>query len=187
MAAEDVSGAIGLRPVREGAAPSGVVPDDRAPDDRMPDDWANAPSPSYAALGMRDLVRGAQRWPLWTRMAWEDLRQRYRRSVLGPFWFSLTMLIMILCLGVLYAQIFHREIREYLPFLSYGLLFWNLMNDIVRDGCVSFTLYEGIIRQVRLPLSTHVYRLICRHFLVFGHNLIVCLPVAMIVGAGRAG
>jgi lipopolysaccharide transport system permease protein len=146
------------------------------------EDWTDVPPPSRTSAALADLDGGLRRWPLWTRMAWEDMRQKYRRSVLGPFWLSLSMLVMIGCLGVLYSQIFNKPVSEYLPYLSYGLLFWNLMQEIVREGCLSFIMYEGIIRQIRLPLSAHVYRLTCRHIIVFGHNFIVCAPVALLVG-----
>ena len=32
----------------------------------------------------RDLVAGLLAWPLWTMLGWNDIRERYRRSVLGP-------------------------------------------------------------------------------------------------------
>jgi len=146
------------------------------------DDWAMVRPPGYAAAGVQDLSGGLRRWRLWTRMALEDIRQRYRRSMLGPLWLSLSMLIMIGSMGVVYAQIFKVSVHNYLPFLAYGLLFWTLLGDIVREGCQCFTQYEGILRQIKLPLSTHVYRMIARHFLVFGHNLVGCVLVAVAVG-----
>ena len=41
---------------------------------------------SRATLAMRDVVDGIKAYPIWTTLAWQDIRQRYRRSVLGPFW-----------------------------------------------------------------------------------------------------
>ncbi len=32
-----------------------------------------------------DIAAGIRSWRLWTTWAWIDTRQRYRRSVLGPF------------------------------------------------------------------------------------------------------
>jgi ABC-type polysaccharide/polyol phosphate export permease len=33
----------------------------------------------------RDLFSAFKVWPLWTMLGWNDIRQRYRRSTLGPF------------------------------------------------------------------------------------------------------
>ena len=38
-----------------------------------------------------DIWGGAQRWPMWTRLAWSDVKGRYRRTFLGPFWATLSL------------------------------------------------------------------------------------------------
>jgi ABC-type polysaccharide/polyol phosphate export permease len=134
----------------------------------------------YAAAGWRDLSEGLLRWHMWGRMGWEDIRQRYRRSLLGPFWFSLSMLVMVVSLGVLYSKILHQDLKSYLPFLTLGLLFWGMMQDMIKEGCTAFIAAETLIRQIRLPLSTHIYRTICRQFLIFLHNLVIYIPVALL-------
>ena len=36
-----------------------------------------------------DLVDGFRRHELWLHLGWQDIKQRYRRSVLGPFWITI--------------------------------------------------------------------------------------------------
>ena len=43
----------------------------------------------------RDLLSGVRAWPLWTMLGWNDIRQRYRRSVLGPFWITISVAVFI--------------------------------------------------------------------------------------------
>jgi ABC-type polysaccharide/polyol phosphate export permease len=144
------------------------------------EEWLSADIPSPSRLALRDLAAGLDHWHLWARLSWEDIRQRYRRSFLGPFWISLSMLVMVASLGTLYSKILHQDMREYLPFLALGLLYWQLLSDILRDGCVTFLSQEGLIRQIRLPLSSHAYRVIYRQFLVLGHNIVIYIPIALI-------
>ena len=66
----------------------------------------------------RDLLSGIRAWRLWTMLGWNDIRQRYRRSVLGPFWITISMAVFITLLGVIYSHIFNIELRTYLPYLS---------------------------------------------------------------------
>ena len=139
-----------------------------------------APKPSPAARAFADLSEGLLRSAMWGRMGWEDIRQRYRRSVLGPFWFSLSMLVMVVSLGVLYSKILHQDLHRYLPFLTLGMLFWGLMQEMIKEGCTCFIVSETLIRQIRLPLSTHVYRSVCRQVLIFAHNLAIYVPVAIL-------
>ena len=38
-----------------------------------------------------DAALGLALYPLWTRLGWNDILQRYRRSLLGPFWLTASM------------------------------------------------------------------------------------------------
>jgi ABC-type polysaccharide/polyol phosphate export permease len=61
-----------------------------------------APSVTLArAFG--DLRSGWHQRELWAPLGWQDIRQRYRRSVLGPVWISITMAVTAIALGILYA------------------------------------------------------------------------------------
>src|SRR5215212_1590274 len=72
------------------------------------------------ALGMAlsDFSNGLAMWPLWMRLGWNDILQRYRRSMLGPFWLTASMAIMVIALGVLYAALFNVPVDRLLPYLS---------------------------------------------------------------------
>ncbi len=61
---------------------------------------------------------------IWTLSVF-DIQQRYRGSLLGPFWLTLSTGVMIGALGVLYAGLFHINIHSYLPYLSLSLVLWN--------------------------------------------------------------
>ena len=93
-----------------------------------------APKPKAAEMAMADLRDGFAAWRLWGRMGWNDILQRYRRSVLGPFWLTASMAIMVVALGVLYAEPFNTPIRDFLPFLCTDLLVWNLLAAFLSEG-----------------------------------------------------
>ena len=46
-----------------------------------------------------DLVGGLRDWRFWTTVGWYDIKQRYRRTTLGPFWITISMGIMTGALG----------------------------------------------------------------------------------------
>jgi ABC-type polysaccharide/polyol phosphate export permease len=127
---------------------------------------------------LHDIGHGAARWWIWSNMAWEDIRLRYRGSILGPFWLTLSMAVMIATLGVVYSTIFKTKIHTYLPFLTLGLILWTFVSAVVTEGCNCFIGAEPIIRQVRMPFTTHVLRTLYRNLIVLGHNAVVYLVVA---------
>ena len=148
-----------------------------------------APAPSQTALALFDLVQGARAHHLWYLLGWQDIRQRYRRSVLGPFWLTLSMGALVGALGTLYGMLFKVEIAVYVPHLALGFIVWALISGVITDGCGVFISAESIIKQVGLPLSVHVYRLLWRNLLILFHNAAVFVVVAAIFGVwpGWAG
>src|ERR1700730_14608158 len=75
----------------------------------------------------RDGLAALKAWRLWTMLGWNDIRQRYRRSTLGPFWITLSMAVFIGVLGMIYSRIFHVNVEVYLPFLTAGYVTWRFI------------------------------------------------------------
>jgi ABC-type polysaccharide/polyol phosphate export permease len=51
-------------------------------------------------LAMKDIKQGVFiSLPIWNMLAWQDIKQRYRRSVIGPFWLTISTAIMVFSLG----------------------------------------------------------------------------------------
>ena len=75
---------------------------------------------------MQDVREGARLLPLAWTLGWLDIRLRYRGSMLGPLWLTLSTGIMVGALGYLYAGIFHTDIHDYLPFLALSLVLVGL-------------------------------------------------------------
>jgi len=133
--------------------------------------------PSRTALALRDLREGLGRFWLWGLLAWSDIKQRYRGSVLGPFWLTLSSAIMIGSLGFLYAHLFKTNVAAYLPALSLGILVWGLVSTMMSEACTAFFTVDHIIKQIRLPLSIYIYRNVARNLMIFGHNIVVSVVV----------
>jgi len=135
------------------------------------------PWPDRRRRALRDLVDGALAYRIWGRLGWQDIRQRYRRSVLGPFWITVSAAAMIGGIGLMYSGLLHQATEEYLPFLAAGMLVWMLIASLVNEACTAFTGADQFIKQVKLPLTVHVWRMVWRNLIIFGHNLVILVPV----------
>jgi lipopolysaccharide transport system permease protein len=124
-----------------------------------------------------DARSGLALWPLWTRLGWNDILKRYRRSLLGPFWLTASMGIMIVVLGVLYAHLFRTPVHDFLPYLCVGLLAWNLISSFLTEGGTLFSGAESFIKQIRLPYSVYVYQSAWSKLIIFAHNCIIYVAV----------
>jgi ABC-type polysaccharide/polyol phosphate export permease len=133
------------------------------------------------ALG-QDLYEGLRAWPLWTMLGWEDIRQRYRRSVIGPFWITLSMGMFITILGLMYSRIFRMDIAVYLPFLALGLTVWGYIAACVNESCSAFQEGERVIKQVKWPFSIYILRTVWRNLIIFFHTIVIYVPLAILFG-----
>ncbi len=136
--------------------------------------------PSFAArqrLAITDCVEGARLWRLAFLLGWLDIKLRYRGSLLGPFWLTLSTAVMVGSLGVLYSTLFRLNVREYLPYLTLSQVLWTYLAGLVGDACVCFNQVEAVIRSVRMPFSVHAIRLVVRNFLILAHNIVVIAAV----------
>lgn len=126
----------------------------------------------------RDLRDGWHHRQLWGTLALHDVRKKYRRSTLGPFWITLSMGVMVSALGFLYGQIFGQVLDEYLPYLAAGFIIWGLISAMILDGCHIFIASEGMIRQLNAPLSIYAYREVWSALIGFAHNIWIFVAVA---------
>jgi lipopolysaccharide transport system permease protein len=136
--------------------------------------------PVLRGLALRDVADGLRLWRLAVTLAWLDIKLRYRGSMLGPLWLTLSTAVMIGALGVLYAALFHMNVRDYLPFLALSQVLWAFLATLIADGCVCFTSSESLLLSIRMPLSVHALRVLVRGVLILAHNVIVIVGVYLI-------
>jgi lipopolysaccharide transport system permease protein len=150
-------------------------------------DAAGAQFEIHAGLGWRDQFRLAiddlrEAAGMW-RLAWTlsilDIKLRYRGSLLGPFWLTLSTAVMIGSIGFVYSYLFHTNMTTYLPFLTFSLIFWTFLSTMMTDGCNAFIQAESIIKGMKLPLSLYPARTVLRNLIILGHNIVVVIAVFM--------
>jgi lipopolysaccharide transport system permease protein len=130
-----------------------------------------------------DLQGGFALWRLGVTLGWLDIKLRYRGSVLGPFWLTLSTGVMVGGIGVVYGTLFHMDLHGYLPFLALSLVLWNAISALVTDACNTFTQSEAMIRSFRMPYFVHAQRVVVRSAISLAHNVPVILVVFAAVHA----
>ncbi len=142
----------------------------------------DAANPRQAEKALADLRDGLSQWRLALALARLELRNRYRGSVLGPVWMSLSTLIMLIGLGLLYGKLFKLELSDYLPHLAVSLIIWQWISTFIIESCSTMINAEGVIRQMRLPYTLHALRTAFRNTLVAAHSLPLILVVFLVFG-----
>ena len=129
-----------------------------------------------------DIIHGLEAWHVWGALGWHDIRQRYRRSVIGPFWFTLSTLIMIGVLGILYSKLLGQKIDIYLPYLGIGLIVWQYLSSCLIEGTNTIINSGYLIKQIRIPLTIYIARMVWRNFIILLHSLPVIFLFLILFG-----
>jgi ABC-type polysaccharide/polyol phosphate export permease len=131
---------------------------------------------------LEDIVDGICDWQVWATLAYEDIRQRYVRSVLGEFWLTLSMGVTIVTIGVIYSGLFRHPMQEYLPYLAAGVAGWALISSVLNEGAHAFIADYQLILQTNRPKTTYLLRVLARGFFVYLHNAVVVIAVCAFFG-----
>jgi ABC-type polysaccharide/polyol phosphate export permease len=137
-------------------------------------------------MAFRDLSNSAHRLGLAWSLAWHDVVSRYRGSILGPFWITLSMGLMVLGIGVVYAKLFGAPISQFLPLVALGIVFFGTISSIITEGCDTFTSAKNMLSQTSLPMFTFVWRTVLRNLINLGHHMVIVVAVLLFYGYWRA-
>ena len=128
----------------------------------------------------------------WLSLVRMDLRQRYRRSVLGIGWSVLHPIAMSAVFCLVFSQIMNMSMEEHLKlgysagwrayaaFLLTGLAVWDFVRNSTTSGCTTLLHNESYIRQCPLPYGIYPLRTVMGtgvHFLISMAVVVVLVAV----------
>ena len=133
-------------------------------------------------LAKNDIKKGLSAYTIWSILGWHDIRQRYRRSIIGPFWFTLSTALLVIVLGFLYSSLLKVDIKTYLPFLAVGLVVWQFISTLINEGTTVLIDSQTLIKQINLPITVHVCREVWRNFIILLHSLPTLILMLLLFG-----
>ena len=133
-------------------------------------------------LAVEDIIGGVRTWHLWYLLGLNEIRHRYRRSTIGPFWLTLSMGVQATVMGVLFGFLFQHNLDRFLPYLCVSLVLWGFISTSIMEGSMAFIGATGLIMQVRRPLTVHIYQVIWRNLIIGAHTIVIFFVVGFIFG-----
>lgn len=133
-------------------------------------------------LALNDLGKSISEWRLWSLLGWLEIRQRYARSRVGPFWLTVSMGVMIASLGVVYGTLFGQKMSDYLPFLAASIVLWTMFSQTILEGSVAYINSGSYIRQMATSKILFILQVVWRNLIVLGHNSIIIVGLFAIFG-----
>lgn len=120
-------------------------------------------------------------------LAWSDMRHRYVRSLLGPFWMSIQMAIMVAVIGSVTGHLSSASTISHLPMLALSLTAWNFLNSVILDATTMLQNSSSLIKDRALPPIIFLLQGVFRQALFALHNATVPLILWLVLVRADAG
>lgn len=136
-------------------------------------------------MAFQDLRNSINRMDLAWSLASHDVVSRYRGSILGPFWITLSMAAMVLGIGLIYGTLFGMELDHFLPLVALGIVFFGAASSMITEGCQTYVQAASMLSQTSLPMFTFVWRTVLRNLIALSHHLVIVVAVLLYFGYWR--
>ncbi len=128
-------------------------------------------------FSIRDFKKALVLHRIWIHLGMLEVKQRYRRSIIGPWWISISMLIFITIMGIIFSRLFGQNLDQYIPFFASGFLLWSFISGCLNESADVFKSNCNFIKQVNLPFNLYIFKFLVRNLMILGHNFAVYLLV----------
>ena len=113
-------------------------------------------------------------------MGFEDFKRVGIGTRLGRLWPTISVLIRITFIGLVFGLVFQSDRAEYLPWLASGFITWSMMSTMITAGSGSFNSSKGYMLAIPMPKEAFIIRVLVREFLLFLQNLVVMAGVLIV-------
>jgi len=135
----------------------------------------------YIDLASLDIKEALSGKGAWHYLAWQEVRQRYRRSLLGPLWITISTAIMIMGIGPIYGYLLNQSIVGYIQYLAISIVIWTFISNSINEGCLALISAEPFIRQIKLPYTSYILKSLTKNLIFLAHNMLIVVVVLIFI------
>ena len=129
---------------------------------------------------LEDAHIAKQKRNIWYYLSISDVKSRFRRSKFGVGWLILQQLAFSLGAGYIWATVFGLKPADFIPFLTVGFATWGFLSGVATEGCMSFVIAGGYLKQLPLPQQLFICRTLFTQIIYFGVGIFTALFILMI-------
>lgn len=143
---------------------------------------SNTDSNSMFEVVKRDFLYSFDRVELAFTLAVTDIRARYARSILGPFWVSLSTIAIVGAMSFLVTGLFGGDIRKVAPFIFISIITYSFIQQTLQESTVAFIGNRHHLLGSPMPYFVFIMTLVLRNFIILLHQLPVLLIAFILFG-----
>ncbi len=126
---------------------------------------------------LNEFINAIKKYKIWTYLSFQEIKTRYVGSYLGPFWITITQIILVISIGYIYGGIFSIPPEEYMPFLTCGFVYWNLISGILNEGTRVFGSNRNYLNEIKISPLLFCLKNVCSNTIVFLHNFLAVFVI----------
>lgn len=130
---------------------------------------------------IRDIVKGAKQPQVWALGALRSVSNSYKKTVLGPWWITISMCFFVLGLSYLRISLGNSgsNLGDAISFVGAGFIAFSFIAGAINTAATIFSSTQGFYASSAVPLSTTIFRTVTANALDFVHEaLVVVLLIA---------
>jgi ABC-type polysaccharide/polyol phosphate export permease len=104
-----------------------------------------------------------------------ETKSKYIRHKFGVLWLTLSNIISIIGLGLLWAEIFSIPTKDFIPSLTIGLILWQFYSGLISEAPTIFIRNSHYLKNFRTPLFYYINLHLFRHLTLFAFNIPIIL------------
>lgn len=109
----------------------------------------------------------------WIGLAWLEIVHSYRRTILGPAWITLNLVIFTVAMTLVYGALFGVPTKEYAAYLLCGMMIWLWISALLNEVGNTFIQHGHFLKSIPMDKSILVWTAVHKQAIVFAHQLIV--------------
>ena len=122
-----------------------------------------------------DFIVGLKNNRFWRSYAFNELKSKHRRSLLGLFWIIINTFLFISFIGVVLRKAFFVEDEKYLLYLASGYITWIFIQNCVTNSCNILIESKSFLKTKNWPISIFIFKLIYKEIIIFCLNFTIIL------------
>ena len=122
-------------------------------------------------VAIKDFITISKKIYIWIYLSYFDLKLKYRRTFLGPWWVVLGIAISATAMCFLWSTIFSLDWKSYLTYLFSGFIIWMWISQQIIDAPEVFSDAAQYIKAYPNNPLFYVFRHCFSSFLLFLHQL----------------
>ncbi len=111
-----------------------------------------------------------------------EINARFKRSLLGTFWYTLSTALIIFGLGPLYAKIFSQPLAGYFQYIAYGIIFWNFLQGSITEATGIYSANSSYTKDLGIHSVVFCVASVLKNTLILVQNYIAVIAIFLIAG-----